>query len=352
MFPESFAEKWIDRLTRRDEVVLDPFCGRGTVPFQAMLMERIPVGNDINPVAFCVTRAKTNAPQVSRLMRRLQSLEAAFNSSEWETQRRKLPEVFRHAYRANTARQLLYLKTSLRWRTNTADCMIAALCLGALHGEMDASHRYLSNQMPRTISTKPSYSIKFWKERGLVPPKRDVFKVLRKAAIFRYESGIAGRTKGQILNHDIRELPMLSRKFARPVRCVITSPPYYNITDFGEDQWLRLWFLGAPPYPTRGRVSRDDRYSNVNHYWSFMADTWRALGQILARRSNIVIRFGARHLDPEQMVTLLEESARFTNRRVELVNYEVSKLIKRQTNAFRPGSSGCRVEVDCHFALR
>ena len=218
MFPESFAEKWIDRLTRRDEVVLDPFCGRGTVPFQAMLMERTPVGNDINPVAFCVTRAKTNAPQVSRLMRRLQSLEAAFNSSEWETQRRKLPEVFRHAYRANTARQLLYLKTSLRWRTNTADCMIAALCLGALHGEMDASHRYLSNQMPRTISTKPSYSIKFWKERGLVPPKRDVFKVLRKAAIFRYESGIAGRTKGQILNHDIRELPMLSRKFARPVR--------------------------------------------------------------------------------------------------------------------------------------
>src|SRR5258705_2335387 len=42
--------------------------------------------------------------------------------------------------------------------------------------------------------------------------------------------------------------------------CVITSPPYLDVTNFEEDQWLRLWFLGGPPYPTRHRLASDDRH--------------------------------------------------------------------------------------------
>ena len=46
MFPESFAETWIERLTSPGQVVLDPFCGRGTTPFQAVLMNRRAIGVD------------------------------------------------------------------------------------------------------------------------------------------------------------------------------------------------------------------------------------------------------------------------------------------------------------------
>src|SRR2546425_560742 len=88
MFPETFVEKWVDRLTKRGDVVLDPFCGRGTAPFQALLMERNAVGCDINPVAYCVTSAKTNAPRASAVRRRITQLEKQFNARNWEGQRR------------------------------------------------------------------------------------------------------------------------------------------------------------------------------------------------------------------------------------------------------------------------
>lgn len=66
MFPESFPERWIEELTEPGDVVLDPFCGRGTTPFQALLMGRHAIASDINPVAYCVTRAKLRAPATGR----------------------------------------------------------------------------------------------------------------------------------------------------------------------------------------------------------------------------------------------------------------------------------------------
>src|SRR5439155_24357395 len=129
---------------------------------------------------------------------------------------------------------------------------LAALALGSLHGESDKSAAYFSNQMPRTISTKPSYSIRFWQQRELVAPERDVFDILEQRLRFRFESE---RPKGEalVIHRDMRELPQMIDLLPGPIRCVITSPPYFDVTNFEEDQWLRLWFLGGPPHPTRSR---------------------------------------------------------------------------------------------------
>jgi hypothetical protein len=115
---------------------------------------------------------------------------------------------------------------------------------------------YLSAQMPHTISTKPDYSVRFWQDRGFKAPRRDVFELVRNMADLRYQSQ---PVRGQAVVHqlDMRELPrVLDRR--RLVHCVITSPSYFDVTDFEEDQWLRVWFLGGPPHPTSGRISRDD----------------------------------------------------------------------------------------------
>ena len=61
MFPETFVEEWVGRLTKRGDLVVDPFCGRGTTPFQSLLMGRRAFAVDISPVAYCITHAKTNA---------------------------------------------------------------------------------------------------------------------------------------------------------------------------------------------------------------------------------------------------------------------------------------------------
>ena len=350
MFPEAFVETWVDRLTRPGDYVLDPFCGRGTTPFQALLMGRNALASDINPVAYCVTRAKTNAPSSAAVRRRLTCLERSFDSDEWEDARRGLPPFFRVAYSPATLRQLLYLRSRLRWRISDVDCLIAALVLGSLHGESSVSPSYLSNQMPRTISTKPAYSIKFWKERGLRPPVRDAFGVLRRQLDYRYESTPPQR-RAIVWQMDMRELPRARGMLPQRIACVITSPPYLNITSFEEDQWLRLWFLGGSPYPTYGEVSRDDRHENPAAYWRMIADMWRVFGLILAPEADIVIRLGGNSYTAEQLLDALAGSSAVSRRRVRLVGHEVSEIRNRQTRAFRPGSKGCVLEVDCHFRV-
>lgn len=350
MFPEAFAEHWIERLSSPGDYVLDPFCGRGTAPFQALLLGRNAIGNDINPVAYCVSRAKTNAPTLSALKRRLTTLEKRFEPNGCQSEAAELPEFFHAAYTGHTLLQLVFMRRTLHWRVSAADCMLASLILGALHGETRKSPSYLSNQMPRTISTKPDYSVRFWRQHGLTAPDRDLFALLRSRVEFRYASQ-PPTAKAEIFHGDFRNLPGLLRGRKEQIRLVVTSPPYLDVTNFEEDQWLRLWFLGGPPHPTYRRVSSDDRHENPSRYWALIGDMWRVLGRVAAKKAYVVIRLGGSRLSPTQITAGLEATSLFSQRKVTLVSTEVSQIRGRQTDAFRPGSKGCSFEVDCCFRL-
>jgi hypothetical protein len=350
MFPESFAEQWIGRLTVPGDTVLDPFCGRGTAPFQALLMNRRAVGIDINPVAYCVTRAKTNAPSLHLALDRLGELEESFAARPLLSAARQLPEFFSVAFQRRTLMCLLHLRNSLKWSSSATDAMIAAITLGILHGESHRSQRYLSNQFPRTISTKPAYSIRWWRSRRLAPPRRNVFELVRQELNQRYLSPIP-RRKAIVYQSDMREMPRLLRSYRAPINCVITSPPYFDVTSYEEDQWLRLWFLGGPPQPQRGRISKDDRHESAEGYWGMIADFWRALGQVVESKANVVIRVGSRRMAPEDLVQAVKAASVLARRRVRLVDVKTSELVGRQTHAFRPGAIGCSQEVDCHFVV-
>ncbi len=348
MFPETFAETWIERLTRPGDVVLDPFCGRGTAPFQALLMDRAALGNDINPLAYCLTKAKLAAPVLTSVLRRIRNLEAGFEARAWEACRRTLPPFFHVAFSPSTCRQLLYLRERLHWRTSRVDAMVAALAVGSLHGESERYVSYLSNQMPRTISTKPDYSLRFWERHGYLPPERDAFALLQDRAKYRYVSEIV-RGDAHVFNLDMRELSRV--KMTKRTRCVITSPPYLDVTDFGEDQWLRLWFLGGEPRPMRGVISRDDRHRGPSNYWRLITDMWRMLSAVAAPNAHIVVRLGGKGLEPEQLMSALAGASKVAPRHVRLVEHSVSEIARRQTDAFRPGTNGCRHEVDAVFSM-
>jgi hypothetical protein len=350
MFPESFAEQWIEKLSKPGDVILDPFSGRGTTPFQALLSGRAAIGNDINPVAFCLTRAKTSAPKESAVKQRITSLENRFNANQWNESAKALPPFFSHAYAPATLRQILFFRKSLNWRTSEVDCMLAGLVLGSLHGESNKSPSYLSNQMPRTISTKPDYSIRFWIKHGFEAPQRDVFELLRKHLSFRYESA-PPVAKGDTFEGDFRNLPLSLKGRDQAPKLVVTSPPYLDTTNFEEDQWLRLWFLGSEPNPTYRMISKDDRHDNPDAYWRLIGDLWRVLGQVLAKRSHVVIRMGGKKLTPEKIAAGLLANSCLTERKVELIHSEVSVLKKRQTASFRPGAPGGGYEVDCCFSV-
>ena len=72
MFPVEFARETIEALSRPGDTVLDPFCGRGTAPYVAMISGRGAVGCDINPVAWLYAAVKTDPhPSLSDVQRRI-----------------------------------------------------------------------------------------------------------------------------------------------------------------------------------------------------------------------------------------------------------------------------------------
>ncbi len=356
MFPEAFAREQVERYTDPGDLVLDPFSGRGTAPFQSLLMGREAAACDVNPVAYTVTRAKTNAPPAQAVLDRLDEAEGGFDPSDYDAEADGLPPFFRRAYAPYTLRQVLHLRALLDveadGRAGDIDAMVAALTLEVLHGESHKTPSCLSNRMPRTISTKPAYSVRYWDERGLDPPERDAFAVLRNRVAFRYRSA---RPEGRahVWRTDMRGLPSVAATISGRVRLIVTSPPYLDVTNFEEDQWLRLWFLGGPPEPTRKRISPDDRHYSEGAYWPLLRDFFRTVAEVAAEGAHVVVRIGGKGLTPDRLAEGLEESAEAVEgRSIRPVGpHRVSAIKGRQTAQFRPGSRGCLVEVDHVFAI-
>jgi hypothetical protein len=347
MFPETFAEEWIERLSQPGDVVMDPFSGRGTAPFQALLMDRIGVGWDINPVAACLNFAKLRSPALATVRTRINELRQAYNPREWIDQAAAMDEFFHLAFDRDVLSTLLYLRCALNWRHRRSDAFVAALVLGALHGDIK-SEKYLSNQMPRTISTKPGYSVRWWSTRGLAPPKRDVFKLLGESAHFRFESPRPKRL-GHAFLGDMREIPL---RWPGPrVSLVVTSPPYGAVTSYEEDQWLRLWFLGGPDSPRKSHFTRDDQRQNADDYWRFIGDFWRAISFVLVPGGSVVIRLGTASARVGELARRLEASFALSPRELRTVEMRTSEIVKRQTGSFTPGTRGCLVELDLHAVM-
>ncbi|MBV8756790.1 MAG: DNA methylase [Deltaproteobacteria bacterium] len=348
MFPEQFVQKHLI-WSKPGDVVLDPFVGRGTTVFQALLEDREAIGGDVNPVAVCVSRAKASAPPLSRVLRRIHELEDAFDP------RRAAPypglrDFFATCFHTATWKQIRYLQANLGWRQTATDAFITALLLGALHGESHKTEWCLSNRMPRTISTKPAYSVRWWRAGEHIAPKRDAFEILRELAVYRYASQAPTR-KGVVVQSDARKLGKRLPEYAGRVTLMVTSPPYLDTTNYREDQWLRLWFL-EDRLPETSRRSRDDRHRAAENYWQFLSEAWAGVAPFLASKAHLVIRIGGKRVSQTEARTKLTQSLRGAlKRRVRLADEWSSTIVGGQLHSFRPGAAGTKVEHDFHFVV-
>lgn len=343
MFPESFADKHLC-LADPSAVVLDPFSGRGTTVFQALLTGRIALGVDVNPVAVCVSRAKASPPTAAEVRSRIDELECAFEPA---TSGLLEDEFFRACFARRTLQQILWLREQLQWRTDRVDCFIAAMAAGCLHGESHRSARVFSNRMPRTIATKPAYSVAWWANRGYEPPERDVFDILRLETDFRYVSSPAPTT-GYVKEGDARDASKLLPEWKEKVSLVITSPPYLDVTHFREDQWLRVWFLGGEPRPCSAKEG-DDRHFDDRKYWNFLEESWRGLADLLTENARIVIRIGGNRVTEQIAERELTRTLTSAIGNVACKEVVTSEIKKGQLRAFRPNARGTRREFDCVF---
>ena len=355
MFPENFVREQVEAYSDKGDWVFVPFCGRGSTVLESLLLGRNAAGSDVSPVAFCVSRAKAQRPSLGAVHTRLDRLEESYGNTgtdRWEQERLSLPPFFKRAFYPTTLRSLLFLRSSLCWRANRTDGFIAALILGSLHGEMDRSSAYFSNQMPRTICLKPEYSLRYWKKKRLFPKKREVFRMLRGKALYRLKA-LPRCGSGRVIQADAREAFSRFRALRGKVSLIVTSPPYLNVTCCEEDQWLRLWFLGGEPRPTYGMVSKDDRHVTPARYWRFLSESWAGIALLMKPSGKIVIRLGSLGADEEDLTSHLSLSIKgvFPGARL-IADPRRSELVGRQTRSFSRAGGGCRYETDYVFQLQ
>ena len=246
MFPLEYPNRVLKRHQKDKPVVLDPFCGRGTTLFSARKFGFSSWGIDSSPVAVAIAKAKLASCDIEaplKLAAKLISDIAPAVSPD--------SPFFLSAYHRSTLRDICALRDGLLRLENETDAssILRAAALGCLHGPLPKhveNAGYFSNQMPRTYASKPDYAVRFWKERGLKAPKIDVLRVLRRKI-----ERLAGldQTSPCPISHVIQgdaQSEELFQSISSAPSIVITSPPYYGMRTYVQDQWLRNWFLGGP----------------------------------------------------------------------------------------------------------
>ena len=343
MFPPTVPHAFIDAYTSEGDVVLDPFSGRGTTPLEACLMGRVGVGNDLNPMSFVLTKAKTLRVEPQSIMARLRMLEDVvslapagaykdlapgkelselrtkmaqqhsymphFASDKYlENADSKYVEVDHHPiwifYHPEVLRVLSRLKSVLTTERHwwAEDVFITATILGIMHGN---GRFYLSVPMPNTFSMSPNYVVKFTREKQLKLPYRNVLQAVRDKIALMDLSSASDKVEGEAFYGDVRRLPDLARAFLGSVNLVVTSPPYLKVVKYGMYNWIRLWFLDGHPLGNQAgwtiedgvrldrRVDRtlDDEHK-LSGYLQFLRESLVGVRPLLADRAVLAFAIG------------------------------------------------------------
>jgi hypothetical protein len=269
MFPIRFADAVIGEYTVEGDTVLDPFAGRGTAIFSAAALGRRGFGVEISPVGWVYAGAKLNPAPLEQVEKRL--VEIADASHEYAEQAKSLPKFFKKCFSPSVQRFLLAARNGLNWRRCTADRTLMAILMVYLHGKEGQA---LSNQMRQTKAMSPHYAIEWWDKNGTKPPDIDAVEFMQKRIRWRYASGVLEADESRVfLGNSIDRLPHLERLLRKEeiskAKLLFTSPPYFGVTNYYYDQWLRLWLLGfeADAYiargPYQGRFTHPDRYRTL-----------------------------------------------------------------------------------------
>lgn len=345
MFPLDFPYSSLEG-AKPGDWVLDPFCGRGTTNFAARLRSLPSVGIDTSPVASAIAGAKlvdTTPVEVINLCRDL----LARSPSD-------VPEgqFWDMCYHPETLVEICSLREAfLQDCSGDAAIALRAIMLGILHGPVNKNiPSYLSNQMPRTYSPKPDYSVRFWEKRGLCPRKIDLPGLVERKAHYFFSSP-PPPTPGRILQADSRKEPIPAPEVG--FRWIITSPPYPGMNTYIPDQWLRHWFLGGASSVEYSRNHQIGR-TGIPRFTEDLGRVWRNVADCCAPGARLVLRFGSLPAYPHDPQTVLTESLTKADCGWEVVGWEgagVPAPAKRQSEHFIEKPGAAREEIDLHAVL-
>ena len=231
----SIAKNLIAKYSKRGQLVVDPFAGSGTIPYQAHLMSRKVFASDISIYAKLLSKGKLSAPateeEALQTAERLLRIAVGLPEPNLATG----PEWVQDFFHPKTLVEILKFATVAR---RTGNEFYFACFLGILHHQRPgflsypASHLtpYLRNNKYPREEYPEMYEYRELRSRLLAKIQRS----------FKQHSSISE-------DWEYRHSSVENVTFPDKFDALITSPPYMNTLDYGRDNRLRLWFIN-PEY--------------------------------------------------------------------------------------------------------
>lgn len=265
----------LDHYAPSKSVVLDPFCGSGTVAVEAAIRGHYCIANDINPIASLITKAKTitlGQSDVLQLRRLLQDLTAPRHS-----------DIAAEDLPAFKNRDLWFSKTMLRelavirkkvesleplsGAAVFADCAFSAIVVKCSNQESETHWRSVDKSLPMGFAIT-----------AFAQKLNDM--LVRSAEYAAVRPGLVDVRTGTALS--------LSTIESACVDIVITSPPYANSHDYYLYNKLRMFWLGHDHYPLQtteigSRHRHSDLKEPIENYLAEMHTSLSEIARVLKK---------------------------------------------------------------------
>jgi len=243
-FKPQLPNYFIDKYTQKGDVVYDPFGGRGTTVVEAALLGRKIIQNDINPISIILSAGRLAVPTLKQIEERLSEIKIYTNlKSEIDL------SMF---YEEQTLKEILSLRKYFsdkeeKGNFDTVDAWIRMVATNRLTGH--SSGFFSVYTMPPNQAVSAVSQIRINEKRKQTPTYRDTKKIIIKKS----KQLLSGLTKEEIENlHNAFQTALYLNKPANntgeikdsSVSLVVTSPPFLDIVQYKDDNWLRCWFNG------------------------------------------------------------------------------------------------------------
>ncbi|MBK8575254.1 MAG: site-specific DNA-methyltransferase [Elusimicrobia bacterium] len=288
-FKPQLPRYFIERLTQPGDVVYDPFSGRGTTGIEAGLLGRRVIMNDANPLGVLLARPRFFIPDLAELETRLRSIDL--------TEQRRADRDLSMFYHPQTESALVGLKTYLDERRKAGvdddlDHWIRMVATNRLTGHSSGFFSVYS--LPPNQAASPQSQLKINARLNQTPEPRDVVKIILKKSknlISDISPEDAARlrnagSQGQFLCEDARRTAEIKDG---TVQLVVTSPPFLDVVQYAQDNWLRFWFNGISAEETGKRLSM---HRKLDDWARAMGDVFQELSRVVAPNGWVAFEVG------------------------------------------------------------
>ena len=237
-FKPQLPEFFIRRLTNPGDIVLDPFMGRGTTPVEAGLLGRTAFGNDINPLSVLLTRPRLRSQSYRAIQKALMEI-------DW-TVSVDVPDELLAFYHPETLRRICvlrdYLLRNAPLDTDDPDSALDWIRMVAINRLTGHSAGFFSvYSLPPNQAVSVESQRRINEKRNQTPPMRDLVSIILKKTRTLLRSGLPHDTNRCLSVGAADKLGAISDN---SVALTVTSPPFLDIVQYADDNWLRCWFAG------------------------------------------------------------------------------------------------------------